>query len=260
MNYSFNAEKVHDELIQWTKDWFNKNGKDSIAVIGISGGKDSTVCAAILAEALGKDRVLGVMMPNGIQSDIVDAEKVCNILGIKKTVVNIGQTYSDLCDAINVGKSLNDPAFTTNTPARLRMTTLYGIAAVLNGRVCSTCNFSEDYCGFSTKMGDAAGDFSLLCNLTVTEVRALGDYMNLPKELVHKIPNDGMCGMSDEEKLGFTYEDLDKYIRNTEAIEINIQNKIKAIHDNPNVAKKLIIKADDCFAPSFLRYLLLEAI
>lgn len=253
MDYSFNVDAVHNEIIQWTKDWFKKNGENSIAVIGISGGKDSTVCAAVLAEALGKDRVLGVMMPNGIQSDIDDAEKACSILGIRKTVVNIGQAYANLYDAINIGKSLNDPAFTTNTPARLRMTTLYGIAAVLNGRVCNTCNESENYCGYSTKYGDNCGDFSLLENLTVTEVKALGDYMGLPKSLVHKTPSDGMSGMSDEDKLGFSYDDLDSYIRGTRDISASTKEKIAAAHSNPNTAKKLIIKEEDCFMPSFLR-------
>lgn len=253
LSCSFDVAKIHNELIEWIKDWFSRNGKDSIAVIGISGGKDSTVCSALLAEALGKDRVLGVMMPNGVQSDIEDAEKVCSILNIKRTVVNIGQAYANLYDAINIGKSLNDPAFTTNTPARLRMTTLYGIAAVLNGRVCNTCNFSENYCGYSTKGGDNCGDFSLLENLTVTEVRALGDYMNIPKELVYKTPSDGMSGMSDEEKLGFSYDDLDNYIRGTGDIAEDVKEKIDAAHNNPNTAKKLIIKENDCFMPSFLK-------
>lgn len=253
MSYSFDVAKVHDELISWIQDWFEKNGNNSPAIIGISGGKDSAICAALLTRALGKERVFGVMMPNGVQADIDDSKRVCNILGIKRTVVNIGKAYSDLYDAINIGKDLNVVPFTTNTPARLRMTTLYGIAAVLNGRVCNTCNFSENYCGYSTKGGDNCGDFSLIENLTVTEVRALGDYIGLPKELVHKTPYDGMSGMGDEAKLGFSYEDLDNYIRGTKDISDSVKKRIDVVHNNPNVAKKIIIKEEDAFMPSFLK-------
>lgn len=248
---AFDVKSVHEDLINWIKKWFDKNGKDSLAVIGISGGKDSTVCAALLVEALGKDRVIGVSMPNGVQTDISDVDKVFEILKIKRIDVNINETYTHLYAAINasIGPDIrvNVPAFTTNTPARIRMTVLYGISSVVNGRVCNTCNLSEDICGYSTKFGDAAGDFSLLSKLTVTEVRALGDYMKLPKELVHKIPSDGMSGMSDEDKLGFTYEDLDKWIRNSDAIPVSIQNKILEKVNNPNNNKKIVISDEDTF-------------
>lgn len=235
------AKENHDIIIRWIKDWFKD--KTGPAVLGISGGKDSTVCAALLAEALGPDRVIGVMMPNGVQSDIDDSHKVVDFLKIKSMTVNIGGAYNELRSEINKqypGVPLPS-LFTTNTPARLRMVTLYGVAAMEKGFVCNTCNRSEDYVGYSTKYGDAAGDFTLLNCLTKTEVVELGDYMNLPSELVHKTPSDGMCGKSDEDNMGFTYDELDDYLltlrkpKNPEVLE-----KIQKMHNNPNTKLKLI--------------------
>ena len=235
------AKENHDIIIRWIKDWFKD--KTGPAVLGISGGKDSTVCAALLAEALGPDRVIGVMMPNGVQSDIDDSHKVVDFLKIKSMTVNIGGAYNELRSEINKQyPGIPLPSlFTTNTPARLRMVTLYGVAAMEKGFVCNTCNRSEDYVGYSTKYGDAAGDFTLLNCLTKTEVVELGDYMNLPSELVHKTPSDGMCGKSDEDNMGFTYDELDDYLltlrkpKNPEVLE-----KIQKMHNNPNTKLKLI--------------------
>lgn len=237
------AKENHDIIIRWIKDWFKD--KAGPAVLGISGGKDSTVCAALLAEALGPDRVIGVMMPNGVQADIEDSKKVIEFLGIKGIEVNIANAYNALSNAIDINNltksSIDCKAYITNTPARLRMTTLYGIAALCGGFVCCTCNRSEDYVGYSTKYGDAAGDFTLLNCLTKTEVVELGDYMNLPSELVHKTPSDGMCGKSDEDNMGFTYDELDDYLltlrkpKNPEVLE-----KIQKMHNNLNTKLKLI--------------------
>lgn len=227
--------KIHEHIVEWIKDWFkNKTGP---AVLGISGGKDSTVCAALLAEALGKDRVVGVMMPNGVQMDIDDSKKVIEFLGIKGIEVNIGGAYNELRAEINKQYSgVSFPSlFTTNTPARLRMVTLYGVAAMENGFVCNTCNLSESIVGWETYGGDGFGDFSPIGRLTKTEVVELGDYMGLPKELVHKVPSDGMCGASDEDKMGFTYETLDAYIRDelppkSLEIKMKIDNMNKRSH------------------------------
>ena len=237
------AKENHDTIIRWIKDWFKD--KTDLAVLGISGGKDSTVCAALLAEALGPDRVIGVMMPNGVQVDIKDSKKVIEFLGIKGVEVNIVNAYNALSNAIdinNLTKSTIDcKAYITNTPARLRMTTLYGIAALCDGFVCCTCNLSEDWVGYSTKYGDAAGDFALLNNLTKTEVVELGEYMSLPSYLIHKTPSDGMCGKSDEDNMGFTYETLDKYIiEGLPPKSLEIKMKIDKMHNNPNTKLKLI--------------------
>ena len=210
----FNVEKATEGIIKWIQKWFEINGKGCNAVIGISGGKDSTVCAGLLVKALGKDRVIGVLMPNGAQADINDSYKVCEFLGINKYVINIDQAYQHLLRAmgfnlINVSKQTEE-----NLPPRLRMSVLYAVSQSVNGRVCNTCNLSEDWVGYSTRYGDSVGDFSPLSNYTVTEVKEIGHYLGLPDELVDKTPIDGLCGKSDEENLGFTYAELDQYIRN----------------------------------------------
>lgn len=213
------VEKIVQDMISWVRNWFEETGGKK-AVIGISGGKDSTIAAKVLVEALGKENVIGVMIPCGIQKDISDSIRVCDLLGITAYTVNIQEAYDAI--SYNVAEAMGEPTvgithpvFVTNTPARIRMTVLYGVAATYQGgRVVNTCNRSEDYVGYSTKFGDSAGDFSLFANLTVREVLEIGDYLGLPYGLVHKVPSDGMCGKSDEENLGFTYNELDEYLLN----------------------------------------------
>ena len=222
MSCRCNEERIYtpkeeiEHIVDWIKHYFVRNGADSKAIIGISGGKDSTIAAALCVKALGADRVIGILMPEGVQSDIDDARKVCEILGIKSYVVNIGKTCDCLYQAINMGCDekavVLNQAVTTNLPARIRMTTLYAIAAAVGGRVCNTCNRSENYVGYSTKYGDHAGDFSPLSHYTVRELLVIGDALDLPHDLIHKTPADGMCGSSDEDNLGFTYEELDAYL------------------------------------------------
>ena len=215
----FNVEKITDQCVDWIREFFDKNGKDCNAVVGISGGKDSSVAAALCVKALGKDRVIGVLMPCGEQHDIDMAELLVNHLGIKNYTINI----KDAVDGVknNLPKDLDITSQTvTNLPARIRMTTLYAVSQSVNGRVVNTCNLSEDWVGYSTRYGDAAGDFSPMCNLTVTEVKQIGRFLGLPEVLVEKVPIDGLSGKTDEENLGFTYSELDKYIRTDE-----IENK-----------------------------------
>lgn len=201
-----------DYMINWIRKYFMQNGPDCKAIIGVSGGKDSTVCAALLCRALGPNNVVAVRMPQGIQEDIDMAKEVTEYLGITQTYeVNIGST----CDAIYAALPLmasSYPGVTTNTPARIRMTVLYAIAAMVHGRVCNTCNYSEDYVGYSTKFGDNTGDFSLLKGYTVTQVIEIGRMLGLPEKFLTKPPADGLCGKTDEENLGFSYSTLDKYI------------------------------------------------
>lgn len=234
-----NPAKTKDEIVQWIRDYFEANGPECSAVVGISGGKDSSVTAALLAEALGKDRVVGVMMPNGVQSDISDSIAVVNHLGIKNITVNIQDGYKGLAGSINealAGSDLGTSELSRdsiiNTPPRLRMATLYAVGQALpkGGRVANTCNRSEDYIGYSTKYGDAAGDFSPLANLCVHEVIQLGEVLGLPDFLTKKAPSDGLSGMTDEEKIGFTYAVLDHYILTGECEDSAIKEKIDRMH------------------------------
>ena len=209
----FDAKKVLNELTVWIRDWFEENGRDCNAIVGISGGKDSSVAAALCVRALGVDRVIGVLMPNGEQSDIAMSRLLVEHLGIRHFVVNIHDGYQGLLDEVR--RQLGDVSRDTeiNLAPRLRMATLYAVAQSNNGRVVNTCNLSEDWVGYSTRYGDSAGDFSPLSMLCVREVKALGRELGLPECLVEKVPIDGLCGQTDEEKLGFTYAALDAYIR-----------------------------------------------
>lgn len=214
---TFDAKIVKDQVVEWIRAWFEENGPGCNAVIGISGGKDSSVVAGLCVEALGKDRVIGVTMPNGVQKDIHDSNQLIAHLGIRSVSVNIGETCEALTKAVNGQLALLDTAMsrqaTINMPPRLRMTTLYAVSQSLNGRVANTCNLSEDWVGYSTRYGDAGGDFSPLGGLTVQEVIAVGNVLGLPNNLVEKAPSDGLCGKTDEDNLGFTYAVLDRYIR-----------------------------------------------
>ncbi len=212
MSYNFDAEKTKNDCVKWVREFFEKNGKGCNAVIGISGGKDSSVAAAVCVEALGKDRVIGVLMPCGKQADIDCSHKLCSHLGIKNYVINVEDAVNGVLE--NMPKEISLSKQTkTNLPARIRMSTLYAVAQSENGRVVNTCNLSEDWVGYSTRYGDAAGDFSPLSHLTVTEVKEIGRLLGLPEELVDKTPIDGLSGKTDEENLGFTYDELDRYIR-----------------------------------------------
>lgn len=208
----FNAKKVTEDCVNWIREFFCANGPDCNAVIGISGGKDSSVAAALCVKALGKDRVIGVLMPCGQQHDIDMAYKLVNHLGIKHHLVNVEAAVKGIMDSVSNELELS-PQTVMNIPPRIRMTTLYAVSQSCNGRVVNTCNLSEDWVGYSTRYGDSVGDFSPLSNLTVTEVKEIGHLLGLPKELVEKTPIDGLCGKSDEENLGFTYAELDVYIR-----------------------------------------------
>ena len=184
----FNAKEVKDACVRWIQDWFEENGKGCNAVLGISGGKDSSIAAALCVEALGRERVIGVTMPNGSFEALM-----------KEVEAQLGHEAS--------------AQTRINMAPRLRMTALYAISQSNNGRVVNTCNLSEDWVGYSTRYGDAAGDFSPLGGLTVAEVLSIGEVLGLPQELVHKAPSDGLTGLTDEDNLGFTYAVLDRYIR-----------------------------------------------
>ncbi len=223
----FNVQKVKNDCVQWIRDFFEENGKGCNAVVGISGGKDSSVVAALCVEALGKDRVIGVLMPCGEQRDIDMAHLLVNHLDIKHYIINI----KDAVDGIkkNLPFEISEQS-SVNIPPRVRMATLYAVSQSHNGRVANTCNLSEDYVGYSTRYGDAAGDFSPCANLTVAEVKEIGRSLGLPDALIDKVPIDGLCGKTDEENLGFTYAELDKYIRTGEIEDLAHKEMIDKRH------------------------------
>ena len=226
----FDAKKVKNEIVEWIRNWFEQNGKDCMAVVGISGGKDSSVVAALCVEALGKNRVIGVLMPQGEQSDIEYSKMLVDFLDITRITCNIEGAVNEVLESFE-GVVSPTPQTTTNLPARIRMATLYAISQSVNGRVANTCNLSEDWVGYATKYGDAAGDFSPLSQLTVTEVKAIGRELGIPSELVDKTPTDGLGGKTDEDNLGFTYAELDAYIRDGIEPSEEVKAKIDSMHE-----------------------------
>lgn len=232
MDERFNVSEAIKDIVGWIRHYFAEAGSNSKAVIGISGGKDSSIAAALLVHALGADRVVGVLMPCGHQHDIRYSKELCEHLGIQSMEINIGSTMDALTEAIpeDIFSAERNDIYYTNTPARLRMATLYGVAGLIGGRVANTCNFSEDYLGYSTKWGDNAGDFAILANYTVTEVIAIGEALDLPNHFVYKTPEDGMSGKSDEEKLGLTYNDLDKYILDGIIPKVTTMSRIVSLY------------------------------
>lgn len=227
---SFNALKVKNDIVQWIKDWFEVNGKGCKGVVGISGGKDSSVVAALLVEALGKENVVGVLMPKGEQFDIDVSLALCEHLDIKYYTVNINDAYNGLMQELEKsGVPVNTQAV-TNLPPRIRMSTVYAVSQSVNGRVANTCNLSEDWVGYSTRYGDSVGDFSPLSKLTVQEVKEIGRVLGLPSMFVDKVPIDGLCGKTDEDNLGFTYETLDRYIREGICEDEETKARIDRLH------------------------------
>ena len=236
----FCARKTKEALIVWIRAWFEKNGRDCNAVIGISGGKDSSVCAALCVEALGKDRVIGVLMPNGVQSDIADSRQLVEYLGIQNVTINIADAISAVRTQLKEADIEVSEQTEINLPPRIRMSVLYAVSQSMNGRVINTCNLSEDWVGYSTRYGDSAGDVSLLGKLTVQEVKVLGHELGLPKNLVDKTPSDGLCGSADEQKLGFTYAVLDRYIREGICEDVSIRQRIDTLHKQNKFKLELI--------------------
>ena len=245
----FDAVKVKNDCVNWIREFFRENGPDCNAVLGISGGKDSSIAAALCVEALGKDRVIGVLMPNGEQADIDMSYKLVNHLDIKHYVVNIQDAVQGLKGAIPM--ELTEQS-RINMPPRIRMTALYAVSQCCNGRVVNTCNLSEDWVGYSTRYGDSVGDFSPLSRLTVQEVLAIGRILDLPSELVEKVPADGLCGKTDEDNLGFTYAELDRYIRTGEIEDQKKKERIDDLHKK-NLFKLKLMPVFEPDIPSALK-------
>lgn len=242
----FHAMEVKDRCVEWIRNFFEENGKGCNCIIGISGGKDSSIVAALCVEALGKERVIGVLMPNGEQSDIDMAERLVEFLGITGLTINIEPIVLAVTQGVQsvLEEGMSGQA-AVNLPARIRMAVLYAVSQSKNGRVANTCNLSEDWVGYSTRYGDSIGDFSPLSDLTVTEVKQIGRTAGLPAEFIEKVPADGLCGKIDEDNLGFSYEILDRYIRTGEIEDAAIRKRIDRLHEKNLFKLQLMPK----FAP-----------
>jgi len=245
----FDPVKTRDEVIKWIQKYFDENGNGCSAVVGISGGKDSSTTAALCVKALGTERVYAVLIPQGEQHDIGYSKELVSYLGIKHSIVNIKDSVDALLSSINEGGISANRQAVINIPARIRMATLYAVSAVVNGRVANTCNLSEDWVGYATKYGDGAGDFSPLSQLTVAEVKAIGRTL-LPEKFIEKTPEDGLSGLTDEENLGFTYKVLDRYIREGVCEDLAVKEKIDRLH-NLNLHKIALMPS---FCPDTLSH------
>ena len=239
----FDVKKTTDAVVEWIINWFEENGKGCNAVVGISGGKDSSIVAALCAKALGKERVIGVLMPNGEQADIDCSKQLVAHLGIPYYICNVKDGVDGVLKSLQESGIEISRQTTINLPPRIRMSTLYALSQSMNGRVANTCNLSEDWVGYSTRYGDAAGDFSPLGKLTVQEVKAIGAYLGLPTNLVEKVPSDGLTSRTDEDNLGFTYAVLDKYIRTGVCEDEQTKAKIDRLH----VMNEFKLKPIPCF-------------
>ena len=227
--YNFNPEKTAEKLVKWLKDYFDNNGQPINAVVGCSGGKDSTVVLAALTKAIGPDRIYAILMPNGEQADIDDSFKICEYLGLKPHVCNIQDAYNGVVGSVS-GEFEPTGQMKINLAPVLRMTTLKAISQCVNGRFTCNGNASEAYIGWFTIDGDDRGSVKPLINMTVTEVIQVGEALGLPDWMIHKTPTDGLCGQTDEDKFGFTYEVLDRYIRTGEIDDLEVKAKIDDMH------------------------------
>lgn len=240
------AKALKDKCVQWIRDWFAANGPASCAVLGMSGGKDSTIAAALCAEALGRDRVVGVALPAEGQS-LNGADEICRHIGIRYLCLPIGRVEKEfraLSSYLEEGFSVQTEQ---NIPPRIRMTALYAVAQSVGGMVANTCNLSEDYIGYATLFGDAAGSFSPLGKLCVREIRAIGHELGLPAKWVDKVPDDGLPhSCSDEQKFGFSYDTLDRYIREGVCEDARIKEKIDSLH------RRNLFKTQILNIPSFV--------
>ena len=233
MKHYFNVSRHTALLIRWIKEWFDENGKDCNAIIGLSGGKDSTIIAKLLCEAIGKDRVIGVGMPDDGQG-LNEADKIAEWLGIRFLVADISKSVEAIKNTLDVEWSENT---VQNIPPRVRMSVLFAISQTYNGRVVNTCNLSEDYIGYATLFGDAAGVFAPFAKLTVSEIYQIGDHIGIPHQWCHKIPDDGLPhSKPDEEKFGFSYAELDAFIREGHIVSKEKYEKIRKMH-NSNLFK-----------------------
>lgn len=234
-------KEIYRKIKKDWKEWAERTNTSKM-VIGISGGKDSSVVAAAAVSIFGEENVIGVLMPQYVQSDIDYSKELVKFLNIDSLTIDIGRAVESIITtiAITTNKILISDNTLINLPARIRMSTLFAVAQSAGGKVINTCNLSEDMVGYSTLFGDNAGCYAPISELTVTEVIELGKFLSLPEHFLIKPPADGLCGKTDEEKLGFSYSELDNFIRHNEGTE-EFKNKILDLY-NKNKFKLEIVQ------------------
>lgn len=248
-DYGFTPELAFKTIEQHWKTW-DTQVKPKTYVIGISGGIDSTCVAALACKIFGKERVIGVSLPCDGQKDMADVDKVFELLGLKRVTIDIGDMLNEgLTSLENQALEVTDTC-KTNMPARLRMVMLYGVAQCTGGVMVNTCQLSEDVCGYSTLFGDNAGSYAPLKELTKTEVKAISEWLGIPSSLVFKAPQDGLQPLTDEQKLGISYDKVDNYIRNSGSVSVVEESKILELFYK-NKFKLEIVKIP---GPQFINY------
>lgn len=251
--YNFNVDSSFNVIEKHWKDWANKiNAKTW--VVAVSGGKDSTIVAALAAKIFGKENVVGVMLPCDGQKDINDSMRVVDMYCGKCVSIDIGDMFYNLLDKLDANgiEQTNDTKI--NIPPRLRMTATYAVAQSVGGIVLNTSNLTEDILGYCTLWGDTTGSYAPIQGLTVTEVLELGDYIGIPYDLVHKVPADGLQTMTDEDRLGMKYADVDKFIRTREGDMVLVSNILAKYYANKFKLDMIHIEGPKFeFLPNFVK-------
>ena len=244
----FNVKLEVENIINFIKNYYSKFNFKGV-VIGISGGKDSAVVSGLFSLALGKENVIGLTMPcYSKEEDKNDAKIVANHFGFDLYDIDLTEIFNLFKKKLVNFKNIDDYAYNSdiNLKPRLRMNTLYYIASLFSSKyqkgylVAGCGNKSEKFVGYTTKWGDNASDIEILSDFTVNEVIKIGEYIGVPKKILYKIPNDGLSDMSDEEKLGFTYDEIERVIYN-KSIDNDVKNKIIKQH-NDNLHKENIVR------------------
>ncbi|WP_027339252.1 NAD+ synthase [Halonatronum saccharophilum] len=203
-------KKVTEQLVLWIRDKINEAGCDG-AVVGLSGGVDSSVTALLCKRAV-PDKTLGVIMPcRSNPQDKEDAQLLASAFDIEYKFINLEETYLTLLNSLGV--SSEDGLAVANIKPRLRMTTLYYYAASCNSLVVGTDNKSELKLGYFTKFGDGGIDLAPLGDLVKSEVREIAKVLGVPDKIIEKAPSAGLWdGQTDESELGISYDQVDEYI------------------------------------------------
>ena len=241
MKKEFNVQKETKNIIDFIKNYYKEN-KLKGAIIGISGGKDSAVVAGLFTKALGKENVIGVTLPcNSKEEDKKDAKLISDYYGFKLInfdITNVFNSFKSELNNLGIFTDEQTKNSDINLKPRLRMASLYYLAAlysfVNNGTylVAGTSNKCELYVGYFTKGGDSVHDISPIADFTVEEVIKIGEYLNVPRKVLYKAPNDGLSNQTDEDKLGVKYDEIASYIYDKSLVDKITRQKIEKLHNN----------------------------